>query len=70
MLQTTTIEDKKIVQYFGIVSGETIIGANIFKDFMASIRDIIGGQSESYETIGANASMLMITATGTAVCYE
>lgn len=53
MLQTTTntIEGKKIVQYYGIVSGETIIGANILKDFMAGIRDIIGGRSGSYEKV-------------------
>ena len=106
MLQTTTntIEGKRIVQYYGIVTGETIIGANIFKDFMAGIRDIIGGRSESYEkvlreakqtaleemsaeaarlganavigvdldyeTVGANGSMLMVTAAGTAVRYE
>ena len=38
---TNTIEGKEITQYFGIVSGETIIGANVFKDFFAGIRDIV-----------------------------
>ena len=53
MLLTTTndIEGKRITTYYGIVSGETIIGANIFKDFFASIRDIIGGRSGSYEKV-------------------
>lgn len=51
MLTTTTnsIEGKKIVKYLGIVSGEAILGANIFKDFFAGIRDIVGGRSASYE---------------------
>lgn len=103
MLVTTTptIEGKQITNYIGIVTGETIIGANFVKDFFAGIRDIIGGRSESYEkvlreakdsalaemqqraqqmganaivgidldyeTVGANGSMLMVTASGTAV---
>ena len=46
---THTIEGKKIVQYFGVVAGEAIIGANIFRDFFASIRDIVGGRSAAYE---------------------
>lgn len=96
---TNTIEGKRITHYYGIVSGETIIGANVFRDFFASIRDIVGGRSGSYEEVlreakdtalcemqeqaqsmGANAvigidldyetvngSMLMVTASGTAV---
>ena len=48
---TNTLEGKRIVTYYGIVSGETIIGANIFKDFFAGIRDIIGGRSGSYEKV-------------------
>ena len=103
MITTTThtIEGKKISQYLGIVTGEAIMGANIFKDLFASIRDIVGGRSAAYEqelirakeialreleeragTLGANAvvgvdldyevlgqgnSMLMVTASGTAV---
>lgn len=106
MLLTTTpnIQDREITQYFGIVSGETIIGANLFKDFFAGIRDIVGGRASSYEsvlreakesalqemsdqaarmganavigidldyeTVGANGSMLMVTAAGTAVRYQ
>ena len=106
MLLTTTpnIQGREITQYFGIVSGETIIGANLFKDFFAGIRDIVGGRASSYEsvlreakqsalqersdqpartganavigidldfeTVGANGSMLMVTAAGTAVRFQ
>lgn len=106
MLLTTTnnIEGKKITQYYGIVTGETIIGANVFKDFFAGIRDIVGGRAGSYEnilreakdtalqemsaqaarmganaviavdldyeTVGGSGSMLMVTASGTAVRFE
>ena len=104
MLLTTTqnVEGKRIVRYYGIVSGETIIGANAFRDLFASIRDIVGGRSSSFEKVlrkgketalremeeqarelGANAvvgvdldyetvngSMLMVTASGTAVQLE
>jgi uncharacterized protein YbjQ (UPF0145 family) len=48
---TPTIEGSPVSQYVGIVSGETIIGANIIKDFFAGIRDIIGGRSGSYEKV-------------------
>lgn len=46
MLLTTTsmIDGGKITRYYGIVSGETIIGANVFRDLFASIRDIVGGR--------------------------
>jgi uncharacterized protein YbjQ (UPF0145 family) len=46
---TPTIEGRHITQYLGIVTGETIVGANIFKDIMAGIRDIVGGRSGAYE---------------------
>ena len=51
MIMTTTnnLEGKKINQYLGIITGEAILGANIFKDFFAGIRDIVGGRSASYE---------------------
>jgi len=53
MILTTTniIETHKVREYLGIVTGETIIGANIFKDFFAGIRDIVGGRSGSYEKV-------------------
>ncbi|MCB0698612.1 MAG: heavy metal-binding domain-containing protein [Chitinophagales bacterium] len=101
---TPTLEGMTIRQYSGIVFGETIIGANLFKDLFASIRDVVGGRSGSYEkvlqearetainemaeaarakganavvaidldyeVVGANGSMLMVTASGTAVVAE
>jgi uncharacterized protein YbjQ (UPF0145 family) len=53
MLLTTTnnIEGKPIQQYIGIVTAEAIIGANIFKDIFAGIRDIVGGRSGTYERV-------------------
>lgn len=103
MIVTTTpnIEGKQIVEYLGIVTGEAIMGANLFKDLFASIRDIVGGRSAAYErelvkakelalqemkeramemganailgvdldyeVLGQNNSMLMVSASGTAV---
>lgn len=99
---TPTVEGKKIATYHGIVGGEAILGANIFRDFFAGVRDIVGGRSASYEKVltdakatalkemaekaeamGANAvvavdvdyesiggTMLMVSATGTAVVLE
>lgn len=98
---TSTIEGHPIREYKGLVTGETIIGANFVKDFFAGIRDIVGGRSGAYERVlreakdtalkemeeharaiganaivgidldyealGANSSMLMVTASGTAV---
>jgi uncharacterized protein YbjQ (UPF0145 family) len=51
MIVTTTpnIEGKKIIQYLGLVAGEAVMGANMFKDMFASLRDIVGGRSASYE---------------------
>ena len=49
IVTTPTIEGQAIQRYFGIVSGEAILGANIFKDFFAGIRDIVGGRSAAYE---------------------
>jgi uncharacterized protein YbjQ (UPF0145 family) len=104
VLTTPGVEGRRIVKHLGIVSGEAILGANIFKDFFAGIRDIVGGRSAAYEeelrkakdiavqemmaqaasmggnaivavdldyeTIGTNGSMLMVSASGTAVVLE
>jgi uncharacterized protein YbjQ (UPF0145 family) len=106
MVVTTTpgIEGRKIVKYCGVVAGEAILGANVFKDLYASVRDIVGGRSATYEKelqrareialaelqeragqLGANAvvgvdldyevlgqgnSMLMVSASGTAVVVD
>ncbi len=50
IVTTPQIEGQTIQRYFGIVSGEAILGANIFKDFFAGIRDIVGGRSAAYES--------------------
>jgi uncharacterized protein YbjQ (UPF0145 family) len=103
MILTTTshVDGYEVEEYLGVVFGEAILGANIFRDLFASIRDIVGGRSGAYEAelkkareialqelaeraraLGANAvigidvdyevlgqgnSMLMVTASGTAV---
>ena len=78
---TPTIEGKRMTQYLGLVSGEAILGANIFKDLFAGIRDIVGGRSGAYEEelrkakqiavgIGSGGNMLMVSASGTAVVVE
>ena len=53
MITTTTnnVEGRPVQQYLGVVSAETIIGANIFKDLFAGIRDIVGGRSATYERV-------------------
>ncbi len=106
MLVTTTpsVEGRKVIRYLGIVTGEAIMGANIFKDIFAGIRDIVGGRAGAYEkelirakdialnemkeraeqlganavvgvdldfeTIGMKGTMLMVSASGTAVVVE
>jgi uncharacterized protein YbjQ (UPF0145 family) len=100
---TNSIEGRQIAEYKGIVTGEAILGTNIFRDIFAGIRDIVGGRSGSYEkslreareialaemqdeaarqganavigvdldyeniSAGGNSSMLMVSASGTAV---
>jgi uncharacterized protein YbjQ (UPF0145 family) len=57
---TPQIEGRPIREYKGVVTGETIIGANFFKDFFAGIRDIVGGRAGSYEKVlreGKDTSM-------------
>ena len=46
---TPTLEGHRVREYLGIVTGEAIIGANVFKDIMAGFRDIVGGRSKAYE---------------------
>lgn len=45
---TPTLQGKRITRYLGIVTGEAILGANVFRDMLAGIRDIIGGRSGAY----------------------
>ncbi len=49
VVTTQTVAGSRIVRHIGLVSGEAILGANIFKDFFAGIRDIVGGRSAAYE---------------------
>jgi uncharacterized protein YbjQ (UPF0145 family) len=53
MLVTTTnsVEGQRVTAYHGIVTGEVILGANVFRDIFASLRDIVGGRSGSYEKV-------------------
>lgn len=53
MILTTTslIDQKPIGAYLGIVTGEVIVGANIFRDIFSTVRDIVGGRARSYENI-------------------
>ena len=48
---TPSLEGKRITDYKGLVTGETIIGANLFRDLFASIRDVVGGRAGSYEEV-------------------
>ncbi|RKF05133.1 uncharacterized protein YbjQ (UPF0145 family) [Tenacibaculum lutimaris] len=57
---TPSLENKPAKEYLGIVTGETIIGANVFKDFFASVRDIVGGRSGSYEKVLREAKEIAI----------
>lgn len=61
VISTTTILDGKPVKnYLGIVTGEAIIGANIFRDMFAAVRDVVGGRSATYEKALAEARQLAL----------
>jgi uncharacterized protein YbjQ (UPF0145 family) len=49
VVTTPSLEGRRITRYIGLVSGEAILGANIFRDFFAGIRDVVGGRSAAYE---------------------
>ncbi len=104
IVTTNQLEGKRIVTYLGVVGGEAILGANLFRDFFASVRDVVGGRSAGYEkelrkakeialkemaeqaqalggnavvgvdldyeTIGKGGSMLMVSASGTAIVVD
>ena len=57
MIVTTTnsVDGKRVSDYKGIVTGETIVGANLFKDFLAGVRDLVGGRAGAYEETLRNA---------------
>lgn len=62
MIMTTTpyIEGKPVQKYLGLVTGEAIMGANIMRDFFASVTDIVGGRSGAYETKLAQARQVAL----------
>jgi uncharacterized protein YbjQ (UPF0145 family) len=62
MLMSTTavVEGRPVSRYHGIVTGEAIIGANVFRDLFASVRDIVGGRSATYEKALAEARTLAL----------
>jgi uncharacterized protein YbjQ (UPF0145 family) len=60
MTTTATVDGKPISRYLGIVTGEAIIGANIFRDIFAGVRDIVGGRSGTYEKALAEARQVAL----------
>lgn len=48
---TNTVEGRRVIEYKGLVAGEAILGANLFRDLFASIRDLVGGRSGAYEKV-------------------
>ena len=63
MIVSTTpqLEGRRIVRYLGISSGEAIVGANIFRDLLASVRDIVGGRAGAYENVLQSARETALT---------
>jgi len=57
---TATLQDRRISDYLGLVTGESILGANIFRDMFAGIRDIVGGRSGAYEKVLRDARELAV----------
>ena len=60
VVTTPNLEGRRITRYIGLVSGEAILGANIFRDLFAGIRDIVGGRSAAYEQELRKAKQLAI----------
>ncbi len=58
LVTTPTLQNKNITAYHGIVTGEAILGANIFRDIFAAVRDIVGGRSAAYEKELARARQI------------
>ncbi|MDP3871604.1 MAG: heavy metal-binding domain-containing protein [Pseudomonadota bacterium] len=64
MTTTQTLEGRPIRQYYGVVTGEAIVGANIFKDMFASIRNVVGGRAGAYESTLADARAVAMAEMG------
>ena len=61
MSTTAALDGKPVSRYLGIVTGEAIIGANVFRDMFAAVRDIVGGRSATYERALAEAREVALT---------
>jgi len=57
---TATLQDRRVTQYLGLVAGESILGANVFRDLFAGIRDIVGGRAGAYEKVLRDARQIAI----------
>jgi uncharacterized protein YbjQ (UPF0145 family) len=64
MTTTTVVEGQPVSRYLGVVTGEAIIGANIFRDLFATVRDIVGGRSATYERGLAEARQVALNEMG------
>jgi uncharacterized protein YbjQ (UPF0145 family) len=49
IVTTDSVEGREVAEYLGVVSGDAVVGANIFRDFFASVRDVVGGRAGGYE---------------------
>jgi uncharacterized protein YbjQ (UPF0145 family) len=61
MSTTTVVDGRPVSRYLGVVTGEAIIGANIFRDLFAAVRDVVGGRSATYEKALAEARQVAMT---------
>ncbi len=57
---TATLQDRRVTTYLGLVTGESILGANIFRDVFAGIRDIVGGRAGAYEKVLRDARNMAV----------
>ncbi|MBI3505232.1 MAG: heavy metal-binding domain-containing protein [Proteobacteria bacterium] len=57
---TDSIDGKRIATYLGVVSSDVVLGSNVFKDFLASVRDWVGGRVGSYEKVFADAKRMAL----------
>lgn len=60
ILTTPTIEGKKITEYYGLVTGDSLLGANLYKDMFSGVRDVVGGRTSKYEEELTNARQLAL----------
>lgn len=57
---TNTLEDRKITDYLGLVTGESLLGSNVYKDLFSGVRDVVGGRTSTYEEELSNARGLAL----------